>query len=137
MPIATETGLGVPAHSERPYKPGLYVTAFHGRAAAQEVMQCWGRAGPLIGPLVSCRPANAVSLNLQFKSTEDEAVFFAKVAFPSPHLLCFDEDMLPYNGVLDGDSTLFVAESEECELPADTFRKVLRRESEASQTPWD
>ena len=83
--------------------------------------------------------AYAVSLNLQFKSAEDEAVFFTKVAFPSPHSLCLDEDMLPYNGVLYGDWTLFVAEPEECEpeLPEDTFRKVARRESEASQTPWD
>ena len=137
MTITTETGLGVPAHSERPYTPGLYLTAFRGRSAAQEVMQCWGKVGPLIGPLVSCRTAYAVSLNLQFKSAEDEAVFFTKVAFPSPHTLCLDEDMLPYNGLLYGDWTLFVAESEECELPEDTFRKVVRRESEASQTPWD
>ena len=55
MPITTETGLGVRAHSERPCKPGLCLTAVHGRSAAQHVMQCWGQAGPLIGPLVSCR----------------------------------------------------------------------------------
>ena len=70
MPITTETGLGVRAHSERPCKPGLCLTAVHGRSAAQHVMQCWGQAGPSIGPLVSCRTAHAVGLKLQFKSAE-------------------------------------------------------------------
>lgn len=128
MPITTETGFSVPADNERPYKPGLYLSAFHGRSHAKQAMDSWGSAGPLFGPLISCHTTYATSLGLRFESEEDEARFFSDVEFPDQHYMRLEDDMLFYNGVRYGDWLAFVAKPEDCELPLDLFRGVIRRE---------
>lgn len=128
MPITTETGFNVPADNESPYKPGLYLAAFHGRSYAKQAMHDWGSAGPLFGPLISCHTTYATSLGLRFESAEDEALFFSYVEFPDQHYMWLEDDMLFYNGIHYGDWLAFVAKPEDCELPPDTFREVIRRE---------
>lgn len=127
MPILTETGATAPDECDLPTKPGMYLATLHGRANLDEQVHGWGTAGPLIGPLEYFHTTYVTTMRMMFESEEDEALYFSDVVFPNPHELTLHRDMLVYNGVFYGDWTVFVARPDQCVLPADTFRQVIRR----------
>lgn len=134
MSIKTETGDTVPCDLDRPTRPGLYLSIFHGRESIEQQMDDWGSPGPLFGPLEFCHTTYANLIRIQFESASDEARLFCNVEFPDPQHLLLDHDLLLYNGVYYGDWSLFVLRPDECELPCDTFRPVARRELAPSRS---
>lgn len=70
----------LPAYGDTPtqsnLKPGLYLGLFHGRSTPDEVVDDWGFAGPIIGPLEYVHTTYACDVKLKFVEPADFRRYF-------------------------------------------------------------
>lgn len=109
---------------ERPDKPGMYLALFHGRENRREVMDQFGFAGPLFGPLQYCHTTYLSDIKILFEEAED-----AKLCCGSDEqdvILRVVDDMIHFENAYFGDWSVFTVNEDECERPKDTFRNKPR-----------
>lgn len=114
----------LPQYGSKPKKPGLYLGLFHGRHDPREHMSDWGFDGPAIGPLKWCHTTYASKIKIEFENAADAAEYFGVTQ--DPFELSVDADLLVFGGMYYGDWTVYYVPPEDCERPADTFRKTTR-----------
>jgi hypothetical protein len=120
-------------YQEQPHKPGLYLGLFHGRNEPAEQMEGWGFTGPAIGPLKWVHTTYANNIKIEFENAGDAAIFFVEDRF---YELRLDGDLLIFDGKYYGDWTVYYVTPEDCARPADTFRKVTRRNDLHAHHPY-
>lgn len=110
---------------QRPGKPGLYLALFHGRKDKRAVMDDFGFAGPLLGPLQYCHTTYLADIKILFDEAEDAQLCCGSV---EQHvILSVVDDMIHFEDAYYGDWSVFTVSEDECELPKDTFRHQNRR----------
>lgn len=113
-----------PQYGTKPQKPGLYLGLFHGRNHPSEQMNGWGFTGPAIGPLRWCHTTYALDIKIEFEAAGDAVDYFGE---DGPQFeLTVDGDLLVFAGKYYGDWTVYYVSPEDCERPADAFRKAQR-----------
>lgn len=122
MHIAANTAL--PEYGNKPKKPGLYLGLFHGRDDPRARMDDWGFNGPSIGPLMWCHTTYASNVKIRFEAASDGKKYFDTLDVEFE--LSAKDDMLIFDAKYFGDWTVYYVKPDECELPADTFRKTPR-----------
>jgi len=114
----------IPKYGSKPKKPGLYLGLFHGRHYPQQLMSGWGFDGPTIGPLKWCHTTYAHDIKIEFENAEDAVDYFGDAE--DQFEMAMNGDLLIFDGKYFGDWTVYYVGPDECERPADTFRKTTR-----------
>jgi hypothetical protein len=122
--ILNEDETAVPHYGSKPKKPGIYLGLFHGRNSPLEPMEGWGFEGPAIGPLRWCHTTYAFDIKINFENAADGLTYFGVEG--TEFELTMDADLIVFRGEYFGDWTVYFVKPEDCERPADSFRKTKR-----------
>lgn len=119
MTFKTKDGRELFAYGDDPkqLKPGLYIGLFHGRNSPDEILDDWGFAGPVIGPVDYAHMTYACDLKFSM-SAEDFERYFPEVATdwkakgctPADefdHYLPVQNGLVVFDGCYFGDFTVF------------------------------
>lgn len=114
----------LPIYGEKPACPGLYLGLLHGRDNPKQKMDGWGFNGPMIGPLRWVHATYTRTVRIAFECGTDALRYFG--VRETDHFLKLNGDMLMFGGKFYGDWTVYAVNPDDCELPADTFRRNQR-----------
>jgi hypothetical protein len=91
--------------TDKPTKPGMYLSLLHGRNDPGQDMDGWGDDGPMFGPLAWCHITYLTSINLCALGDDDGTGPMMTQEDP----LRFVSDTVYYDGMYYGDFELVVA----------------------------
>ena len=91
--------------TDKPTRPGMYLSLLHGRKDPEQDMDNWGEDGPMFGPLAWCHITYLSSIGLCALGDDDGTGPMLSMDDP----MHFAYDMLYYDGVYYGDFELVAA----------------------------
>ena len=109
---------------QRPDRPGMYLTLFHGREGRREQMNEFGFAGPLLGPLRYCHTTYLSDIKILFEDLEEARLCCG--CDERDVILSVVDDMIHFENAYYGDWSVFTMDVDECQRPNDTFRNKPR-----------